>query len=127
MRHRWVVVAAVVVIACGVVVADVWHPGADTSTGTGLAYDGRFYWASGLQVKEAALGDRVADAVPFQDTTADLREIVGLDRRITLAAMLPSLNGSPGGPRWTLMSTDQDRGTDPAGFEDTRDVLVTSS
>jgi len=78
-------------------------------------------------VKEAALGDRVADAVPFQDTTADLREIVGLDRRITLAAMLPSLNGSPGGPRWTLMSTDQDRGTDPAGFEDTRDVLVTSS
>ena len=68
-----------------------------------------------------------AGAVPFQDTTADLREIVGHDPQTTLAALLPSLDGSPGGLRWTFVSTDQDHGTDPAGFADTRDVLVTLS
>jgi hypothetical protein len=128
VRRRWVVVAAaVLVVAAGVVAAALVHPGGDTATGTGLTYDGRFYWASGVQVKDSALGDHVASAVPFQDTTADLREIVGFDPRTTLAALLPSLNGSPGGLRWTFVSTDQGRGSDPAGFDDTRDVLVTPS
>jgi len=45
---------------------------------------------------------------------------------ITLAALLPSLDGSPGGLRWTLVSTDQGRGTNPAGYDDTRAVLVVS-
>jgi hypothetical protein len=131
VTRRWVLaVLAVVVVIAGAataVLASGWHPGGDTATGTGLTYDGRFYWASGLQVKDSALGPSVATAVPFQDRTADLREITGLPPETTLAALLPSLDGSPGGLRWTLVSTDQDRGTNPAGFDDTRAVLVTSS
>ncbi len=120
------VAVAVVVVGTGVLVllASGWHPGGDTATGTGLTYQDRFYWASGAQVRDDALGATVAEAVPFQDTTADLRTIEGMDPQTTLAAWLPSLDGSPGGPRWTLVSTDQGRGTNPAGYDDTRVVLV---
>jgi hypothetical protein len=120
------VAVAVVVLGLGSVLllASGWHPGGDTANGTGLTYQDRFYWASGAQVRDDALGATVAEAVPFQDTTADLRAIAGLDPATTLAAWLPSLDGSPGGPRWTLVSTDQDRGTNPAGYDDTRVVLV---
>jgi hypothetical protein len=118
-----VAVAVLVLVAAGVVAAT-WRPGDGSTTGTGLTYEGRFYWASGQRVREDALGDPVATAVLFQDTTADLRRIDGLDPHVTLAALLPSLDGSPGGLRWTLVSTDQGRGTNPGGYDDTRAVLV---
>jgi hypothetical protein len=131
VRRRWVavVVSAVAVVVVGLVVVDkvVTDHNRETANGTGLTYEGRFYWASGVRVKDSALGMPVAGAVPFQDTTADLREIVGHDPQTTLAALLPSLDGSPGGLRWTFVSTDQDRGSNPAGYDDVRDVLVTSS
>ncbi len=97
---------------------------AATANGTGLTYDGRFYWASGHEVAPASLGAPVAAAVQFQDTTADLRAVVGFGTEVALAALLPSLDGSPGGLRWTFVSTDMDRGTNPAGYPDSQAVLV---
>jgi hypothetical protein len=114
----------VVVLAAATVLAVLNRHGDGSTTGTGLTYDGRFYWASGLEVRAESLREPVAQGVLFQDRTADLRRIDGLDPTVTLAALLPSLNGSPGGPRWTLVSTDQDRGTNPAGYADTRVVLA---
>ena len=120
-------IVTAVLLVVGVLAASHWHPGGDTATGTGLTYDGRFYWASGGRVEDAALGDPVASAVRFQDTTADLRRIVGLDPEVTMAALLPSLDGSPGGLRWTLVSTDQGRGTNPAAYPDTAAVLAAAT
>jgi hypothetical protein len=97
---------------------------AETANGTGLTYQGRFYWASGLEVAPEHLGAPVADAIAFQDTTADLRSVEGFDSEVALAALLPSLTGAAGGPRWTFVSTDIDRGTNPAGYPDSSAVLV---
>jgi hypothetical protein len=119
-----IAVMAVAVVAVGLTLTR-WHPGADTRSGTGLTYEGRFYWASGARVNEAALGPVVATSVTFQDTTADLRSITGFPTDTSVAALLPSLDGSPGGLRWTFLSTDQDRGTNPAGYDETRAVLAT--
>jgi hypothetical protein len=100
------------------------HNAASSSTGTGLTYQGRFYWASGQEVRPQALGAPLASGVHFQDTLADLRLISGFDPKQTIAALLPSLNGSPGGLRWTLISTDSKRGTNPAAYPDTNAVIV---
>lgn len=94
------------------------------ANGTGFLFEGRFYWASGQEVRADALGDLIAQDVLFQDTTTDLRGITGLDPDTTLAALLPSLNGSPGGLRWTLVSVDQGRGTNPTAYDDTSAVLL---
>lgn len=94
--------------------------------GTGLMYEGRFYWASGQEVAPEALGPVLEADVAFQDTRADLRSIDGFEPRTALAALLPSLDGSPGGVRWTFLSTDIDRGTNPRGYADSRAVLVPS-
>lgn len=127
-RGRTVLVllaVALLVVGLGAgLLASRLHPGGDTANGTGLTYRDRFYWASGVQVRDDALGATVAEAVRFQDSTADLRAIEGLDPQTTLAAWLPSLDGSAGGARWTLVSTDQGRGTNPGGYDDTRGVLV---
>ena len=128
--RRWLAAfagVAVIVVAMAAVVALQHRPGDGSTTGTGLTYDGRFYWASGLEVRAESLGEPVAQGVAFQDRTADLRRIDGLDPAVTMAALLPSLNGSPGGLRWTLVSTDQDRGTNPAGYADTRVVLAAAA
>jgi hypothetical protein len=126
VRRALLVAVVAALVAGGVVAFAATRGDGNTANGTGLTYQGRFYWASGKQVKDDALGRPVATAVPFQDTTAELREVVGFDPTTTLAALLPSLDGFPGGLRWTFVSTDQDRGTNPAGYSDTRDVIVTS-
>jgi hypothetical protein len=95
---------------------------ASTANGTGLTYDGRWYWASSSEVAAAALAAPVAQDVPFQDTTADLRAIEGFAPDVALAALLPPLTGGGGGPRWTFVSTDQDRGTNPTAYADSAAV-----
>ena len=97
---------------------------AANANGTGLTYEGRFYWASGSEVAAASLGAPVASGVAFQDRTADLRAIEGFDPEVALAALLPPLTGGGGGPRWTFVSTDQDRGVNPAAYADTAAVLT---
>ena len=126
MSRRTGVIASLTVLALIVgVLLVLTHrgPGADSANGTGFNYEGRFYWASGKTVDESSLGGPVAKAVQFQDTTTDLRAITGFAPEVTLAALLPSLDGSPGGLRWTLVSVDMDRGVNPAAFDDTRAVL----
>jgi hypothetical protein len=117
-----IVVAAVV--AVGAVLAQSRHEIDQSANGTGLTYDGRWYWASSGRVADDALGDVVARDVAFQDRTADLRAVRGFDPSVGLAAYLPSLDGSPGGDRWTWVSTDQPRGTDPSAYPDVRAVLA---
>jgi alkylation response protein AidB-like acyl-CoA dehydrogenase len=97
---------------------------ASTANGTGLTYDGRWYWASSDEVAASALGAPVASAVAFQDTTADLRAIEGFPPDVALAALLPPLTGGRGGPRWTFVSTDQGRGTNPTAYADSAAVLA---
>ena len=96
-----------------------------TANGTGLTYHGSFYWASGAEVRSDSLGNNIATAVPFQDTTATLREIKGLDPNVTVAAWLPMISSQVPRPAWILISTDKGRGTNPKAFTDTSAVLVT--
>ena len=96
---------------------------ASTANGTGLTYEGRFYWASAGRVADSKLRAPVADSVAFQDIRTELRAVDGFDPELALAAMLPSLDGSPGGPRWTFVSTDQPRGTNPTAYADSAAVL----
>ena len=96
-----------------------------TANGTGLTYHGSFYWASGSEVRSDSLGSNIATAVPFQDTTATLREIKGLDPKVTMAAWLAMISSQVPRPAWILISTDQGRGTNPQAFPDTSAVLVT--
>lgn len=123
-RAALLIATGLVAAAAVVVVLTLQPPGGDTTTGTGLTYDNRWYWASSSTVADAALGPAVATGVAFQDTHADLRSISGFDPAVALAARLPSLDGSPGGLRWTFVSTDRDRGTNPRGYDDSRAVLV---
>jgi hypothetical protein len=95
-----------------------------SANGTGLTYHDTFYWASGAEVRADALGKDIAKAVPFQDTTANLREIKGLDANVTVAAWLPMISSQVPRPAWILISTDQGRGTNPQAFPDTSAVLV---
>jgi hypothetical protein len=95
-----------------------------TANGTGLTYNSVFYWASGAEVRSDALGKDIATAVPFQDTTANLREIKGLDPNVTMAAWLPMISSQVPRPSWILISTDQGRGTNPQAFPDTSAALV---
>lgn len=129
-RHGGLVVAAVAVIAVAAVVAvgavlvQARHEVDQSANGTGLTYEGRWYWASSARVADDALGEVVARGVAFQDRTADLRAVRGFDPSVGLAAYLPSLDGSPGGDRWTWVSTDQPRGTNPSAYPDVRAVLA---
>ncbi len=127
-RTAFKVLAAVAVLA--LVGALAWsglssrREAASTANGTGLTYEGRFYWASGNEVAAASLGEPVATGVAFQDRTADLRAIAGFAPEVALAALLPPLTGGTGGPRWTFVSTDIDRGTNPTAYADSAAVLA---
>ena len=125
MRTRLIVagLVALVVVAGSVAVALRYRSFSASENGTGLNYESRFYWASGQEVAPQWLGPVLAKDVPFQDTVADLRSVDGFAPEIALAALLPSLDGSAGGLRWTFLSTDMDRGTNPKGYEDSRAVL----
>lgn len=119
-----VIVAVVAIIALAAYAGlRARNEAAASANGTGLTHDGRWYWASSGRVVDSALGDQVAAGVAFQDTSTTLRAIDGFAPEVALAAMLPSLDGSPGGPRWTNVSTDQDRGTNPSAYEDSAAVL----
>ena len=127
-RTRILVVTAVVVVGAVVVAALVLaqkrHEWAASANGTGVTYQDRWYWASSARVADDALGEVIARGVAFQDRTTDLRAVRGFDASVALAAYLPSLDGSPGGDRWTWVSTDQPRGTDPSSYADVRAVLA---
>jgi len=99
----------------------------NSRSGTGLTYDGRFYLASGAEVRVDALGAVLATGVAFQDTTADLRAITGLDPAVTLAAHLPPISTQVTHVAWILVSTDEQLGADPAAYAQTRDVLVVTN
>jgi hypothetical protein len=118
------VIVAAAIVAVGAVLAQSRHEIDASANGTGVTFEGRWYWASSSRVADDALGAVVARGVAFQDRTTDLRAVRGFDPAVGLAALLPSLDGSPGGDRWTWVSTDQTRGTDPSAYPDVRAVLA---
>ena len=123
-RSRYRYVTAAVLIAAVVAVVAAWgHTRGTSANGSGLTYEGSFYWASGAEVRADALGSEITRSIPFQDTTATLREIKGLDPKTTLAAWLPMISTQVPHPAWILISTDQGRGTNPQAFPDTAAVL----
>jgi hypothetical protein len=127
-RARVLVVTSVVVLGvvavAALVLAQKRHEWAATANGTGVTYQDRWYWASSARVADDALGEPVARGVAFQDRTTDLRRVRGFEASVALAASLPPGDGSPGGDRWTWVSTDQPRGTDPSSYADVRAVLA---
>lgn len=119
-KRGWTVGALIAVIV-GIVVAvgigTGWFtdgdPGADdTMSGVVVRYEGRDYWVSDYEVAASALGDTLATDLPFQDTTADVRAIEGLDPAVTVAAYLPPLSTASPTAGWRLVSTDAEYWTD---------------
>lgn len=84
-----------------------------TESGNVVTYDGRTYWVSGERVAGTALGAPVAQAVPYQDTTADLREVRGFPPDQVLAAYIPAQRAGQTGSGWTFVAVDQALGTNP--------------
>jgi hypothetical protein len=125
-RAKYQTIAVVILAVTIVVIALAWlHTrSGSTANGTGLNYQGSFYWASGVEVRSDALGRPVAESVPFQDTTASLREIKGLDPQTSLAAWLPMISSAVPHPAWIFISTDEARGTNPRAFPDIAPVLA---
>ena len=131
-RRGWTVGALVaVLVGVGVAlgVSGGWFSGspsegASATSGNVVTYDGREYGVSSMEVAEASLGADVAQDVPYQDTTADLREIVGLDPEVVLAAYVPQQSSQVPRPAWLLVSTDSGRAADPTAYDDTKAVVV---
>ncbi len=125
-------VLGVAAVVAALLVAGAWwfadHPNplssADgTGNGTVVAYQGRTYWVSGERVAEASLGAPVAQGVPFQGTTADLREVRGFPPDEVLAAYLPAQRAGQTGPGWTFVAVDQTLGTNPVADPSASAVL----
>ena len=123
--YRTIAAAIIVVAIAGSGLYWMHSRNESTANGTGLTYAGTFYWASGAEVRTDALGTTIAQGVAFQDTKATLREIHGLDPSVTMAAWLPMISSQVPHAAWILISTDQNRGTNPAAYPDTRAVLAT--
>jgi hypothetical protein len=123
----WVLGAVGVLAVVGLALA-VWlranPPGGSTANGTVVTYQGRTYWVSGERVADSALGADVASDVPFQDTTADLRQVDGFAPDEALAAYLPALTSSQTGPGWTFVAVDQTLGTNPGADPSASAVLA---
>ena len=92
----------------------------DSLGGSGIRIDGEMFWSSGVDVRTAALGRVITRGVQFEDTTADLRRIRGVDR--DLAVALRAHRG-PEPRAWQLFSSDVDQAADPQRSEQLRDVV----
>ena len=94
-----------------------------STTGNVLTYQGRQYWVSGQRVAQAALGSEVAQDVPYQDTTADLRQVRGFPADQVLAAYVPAQRAGLTGSGWEFVAVDQSLGTNPAADPSASAVL----
>ena len=121
-RARDLRVLAVVAVLVALLVGGAWWfaerpvPGSSadgSTTGNVVTYDGRQYWVSGQLVAESSLGDVVARAVPYQGTTADLREVRGFPADQVLAAYIPAQRAGLTGLGWEFVAVDQALGTNP--------------
>jgi hypothetical protein len=125
-------VVGVVVAVMALLAVGVWwfvrHPdplssAKGSATGNVVTYDGRAYWVSGERVAATSLGAAVAQGVPYQDTTADLREVRGFPRDQVLAAYIPAQRAGQTGPGWTFVAVDQALGTNPVAYPSANAVL----
>ena len=126
-RHRAVVVAGLAAVLVVGVVADfalVGNEGEGTS-GAGFTYRDDFYGLSGAEVRSDRLGPVMDRDVPIMDTTTDVREVLGVDPEIAVAARLTDIGGTAAedGAAWLLMSPDPDVAADPWAHLEVEDAL----
>lgn len=127
---RWALGAAAVAVAVGVLgLALGWWDGhlpwaKDTRSGNVVVHDGRTYFVSSLEVSTDRLGASIAQDVPYQDTTADLRAVDGFDPEVTLAAYVPPQSSAVPRTTWLLASTDPTVWTDPDTLAQTQAAIA---
>ena len=108
-------VVGVTVLVLGWVLTLVLDPRGHGANGTGFSYRGEFYGLSGAEVRPERLGDVLDEDVAFQDTTTDVRRIVGVGADVAVAALisLPEVGSGTAEPTWSLLSPDPDLASDP--------------
>ncbi len=118
------VVAGVVVVA-GVAGFAVLGSDGEGPNGSGFTYRGDFYGLSGAEVRTERLGPVLERDVPIMDTTADVREVVGVDPEIAVATHLTDVGGTSaqGDGAWRLMSPDAEVTADPWAHPDVMDAV----
>jgi hypothetical protein len=86
---------------------------------TGLPFDGQFYWLSAATVRPASVGDLITRRVPYRDTTANIRSILGVDSGRAVAVRLRGERRDV----WTLAASDPDEAVEPGALPDLLPVL----
>lgn len=127
VRRRTVLLAsAAATVALGAALVLVSAGEGEGPSGAGFTYRGEFYLMSGAEVRNEKLGRVLADSVPMTDTTTDVREIVGVEPDVAVAAYVRYAGGTPaeGGAAWLLMSPDDDVAAKPWEAPSVSEVLV---
>jgi hypothetical protein len=88
-------------------------------TVSGLGFRGQFYWISAATVKPAMVRDLLTRRVPYQDTTANIRSIRGVDAARAVAMRLRGQRRDV----WTLAVSDAEAAADPSALSDLLPVL----
>ncbi|CAA9381776.1 MAG: hypothetical protein AVDCRST_MAG32-1713 [uncultured Nocardioides sp.] len=125
-RPRAVALAATAVLVLGAVAGfALMGSDGEGATGSGFTFRGDFYSLSGAEVRSDRLGPVMDRDVPIMDTTTDVREVLGINPDIAVAARLTDVGGTAaeGGAAWLLMSPDPDVAADPWSYPDVADAL----
>ncbi len=90
-------------------------PDGEGASGAGFTYRGEFYALSDAEVRVDRLGDVLDEDVAFQDTTTEVRLIIGVSADIAVAALINVPEVGPGEARqtWLLLSPEPDLAADP--------------
>jgi hypothetical protein len=93
--------------------------------GSGFTYRDDFYGMSGAEVRPDRLGPVLDRDVPIMYTTTDVREVLGIDAELAVAARLVNAGGTAaeGGAAWLLMSPDPEVAADPWAHPEVADAL----
>ena len=99
--------------------------GGEGANGAGFTYRGDFYGMSGAEVRPERLGPVLERGVPAMDTRTDVREILGIDPAVAVAAHFRDVGGTAAeeGAAWLLMSPQQDVVADPWADPDVSDAV----
>jgi hypothetical protein len=98
------VVALVALVACS--------RGDGAIGGSGLRYHDTMYWTTSALVLDGALGADLGTGLQFEDTTADLRSITGVDPEVALALRIHG-RSAPADETWVLVNAEDHRVYDP--------------
>ncbi len=108
-------IMAAVLLLSGWVLIRAVDPDGRGASGAGFTYRGDFYALSSAEVRPDRLGDVLDEQVPFQDTTTEVRRILGVSPDVAVAARLspPEVGSGQGEQTWLLLSPAPDLAADP--------------